>query len=104
MARGLAQPEQRLQDVDLRSGEAVAVDGREQRAPIMVPQLVIDGTLWGLELTVERLLGAAGKLGGYLRLRAPEDERPERAGEQLARLGIGVAEASLECAENGGAP
>ena len=56
MTRGLAQAEQRLEHLDLRPGDAIVADALEQRAAVMVAQLVVQAALAAIEVGVDRLL------------------------------------------------
>ena len=84
MARRLAQPQQRLEDVHARLADAHAVDALEHAPAIRLEQLVVELALRALELDVQRLLDARRQLGRDLLLRAPQDDRPQRAREQVA--------------------
>ena len=95
MTRRLAQPQQRLEDLHLRSVDAVARDPREQRFAIMRAQLVVMPPLRRLELAVQRLLGPSRQLRRDLFFGPPQDERPQRARQPLARSRRRCARAEL---------
>ena len=93
VARRLAQPQQRLENLHLRAIDAVAGDAREQRLAIVRAQLVVVPPLRAFELALERLLGASRQLRRDLLLRAPQDERTQRAREPFEIL-VAAARAS----------
>ena len=88
MAGGLPEPQQGLEHLDLRPPEPVAPDLAEQRRAVVVPQLVVQLSLGGLQLAVQRLLGLGGKVLRHLLLGAPQHEGPQAAGDDGHRVGI----------------
>src|SRR5688500_5088893 len=88
MARGLAEAQQRFEDLDLRLAEALLVDQAEQAGAVMVAQLVVELPLVAFQFAVDRLLLPRRQIGRYLLLGPAKDERTQAAGEHLARLDI----------------
>ena len=87
VAGGLAEPQERLEDLDLGLGSARGVlDARSERLAVVVAQLVVELALRGLQVAVEGLLGLLGQVLDDLRLGAAEDERPQRLGERARRV------------------
>ena len=60
----------------------------EQGLAVVCPELLVDLALGRLHVAVEGLLGLLGEVLDDLRLGAPEDERPERLGQQGAVFGL----------------
>src|SRR5262245_9752439 len=81
MARSLTQPQQRLQNLHLRSIDAVARNSRQQCLAIVRAQFVVMSTLRWLQLALQRLFGAPRQLGRDLLLRPAKDEWAQRARE-----------------------
>src|SRR5262245_48557544 len=81
MARSLTEPQQRLEDLHLRSVDAVARNSRQQGLAIVGAQLVVMSALRRLELALQRLFGAPRQLGRDLLLRPAKDEWAQRARE-----------------------
>ena len=87
VAGGLAQAQQRFEDLDLAASEPLLADALEQRAAVVAQELVVERALRPLELAEDRLLGLGRELGRDLVLGAPQDERPQAAREDR-ELGV----------------
>ena len=71
----------------------LAFDAPEQRAAVVLAQLVVELALGGFQVAVDRLFGLCGQVLGDLLLGAPQDERPQGSRQQRPRLLTGIAEA-----------
>src|SRR4051812_3002647 len=87
VAGGLAQTEQRLEDVHARLVDAAFPDAAEERQAVVIAKLVVLRLLLPFELAVQRLLDPFRQLWGYLLLRAAEEQRAQSARERLAAFG-----------------
>ena len=74
---------ERFEHFDLRAVQLGGVLAQRGLA-VVGPQLFVELALVGFHVAVERLLGLLGKVLHDLRLGAPEDERPERLGQERA--------------------
>jgi hypothetical protein len=79
MASGLAEPQQRLKDVQFGFGKAGGSDLCVEIFAHLRKQCVVNLTLVWLEFAVQDLLGALRKVAGHLLLRAAENEGAEGA-------------------------
>ena len=66
VAGGLPHPQERLEHLHLRAGEALALDAVEERRAVVVAQLVAQGLLLGLEVAPQRLLRLRGQVLRHL--------------------------------------
>ena len=104
VARGLPQPEERLEHVDLGSLEPALLHLLLEGGAVVGAQRHVERLMRAREVDHHRLLGAIGQVLRDLPLGAPQDEGAQRAGEQRDRLGRGAAVAALgDRAERGGA-
>jgi hypothetical protein len=101
VAGRLPQAQQSLQDHDLRPSQALPADLLEQRALVVQAQVLVEPPLLAFELAEERLLDLRGQLAGHLLLGAAQDERPQRARQEIPLL---VAELPRTAAEDAGPP
>ncbi len=90
VAGRLSEAEEGFQDLDLRPVQLGGLLAEERRA-VVGAELFVDGTLGRLHVAVEGLLGLLREVLHDLRLGPPEDERPQRAGEELALPLVGRA-------------
>ena len=88
---GLAQPQQRFQNLDLRFRQPIRFDALEQRVAVVLPQIAVKLLLRRLHFAEYGLLGLEWKLAGHLLLGAPQDERPQRLRQKPARILVGSA-------------
>ena len=63
MAGGLAQPQQRLQNLNLGLRQAFALNPLQQRVAVVLAQFVVELALGGLQLAIDGLLGFGGSSG-----------------------------------------
>jgi len=103
MAGGLAEAQERFEDLDFGFGDAVFADFVEQCVAVVLAEVVVEGALTGLEFAVEGLLDFGWEFGGYLLFGAAQEERAEGVGEEfsgvLARISIWIAAGSAGCAD-----
>ncbi len=78
MAGRLAQAQQGLEHLDLRTPEAHRRDALHQRPAVVVAELLVELALASGELEEERLLVLLRQLPQHLLLGAAQDERPQR--------------------------
>ena len=96
VAGGLAEPEERLQDLDLGPAQLGGVLAQEGLAVVGL-EVLVELPLRRLEVAEQGLLELLGEVLDDLRLGPPEDERPEGAGPASDRAPSSAAEAPEAC-------
>src|SRR5437764_824010 len=100
VAGGLAQSQQRFQDLHSRFLDAAFSDAAEESGAVVIAQVVVLLFLLPFQLAVERLLDALRQFGRNLLLRSAQQQRTQRSSERVAAFrrrvlrGEGAAERS----------
>src|SRR5688500_8929313 len=99
MARSLTQTQESFQHLDLRPAHTVGVDLVQKIGAVVIPYLVVDLPLRGLQLAEYCLLRFLGELASHLLLCAAQNERTQHLSEKPGAFGTGASRGCCQCFE-----
>src|SRR5262249_8963473 len=102
VAGGLAQPEQRFQDLDLGLADPFTLDAVQECLAIMSAEVVIALALGRFQFAKYRLFNLGRQIWSTFFLGSPEEERPERLAQKLSPLLVGALGTAAPRLKDGG--
>ncbi len=86
VTRGLAEPQQSLQHLDLGFRQSLLINALEKGMAIVLKQFTVKLPLGPIHLAIDRLFGLGGKLARYLLLCPPENEWAQCTRQEMLRF------------------